>query len=109
MNKTIYLVVLATLLTTIAQLFYKAGALKLPVLFSNWEILFGFFLYCIAAVLIIWALRTSDVSVVFPILATSFVWVSILSVFWFGEILSVFNWAGVALISFGVGLIGWKK
>lgn len=109
MKGAVWLVILSTILTTAAQLFYKIGASRLPEIVSNWPLVIGFVLYCLAALLIIWALRFVELSVVFPLLATSFVWVSLLSVFIFGESLSVINWFGVFLIACGVAVVGWKR
>lgn len=109
MKGAVWLVIFSTILTTAAQLFYKSGASRLPEFVSNWPLIVGFVLYCLAALLIIWALRFVELSVVFPLLATSFVWVSLLSVFVFGESLSVINWFGVILIACGVAVVGWKR
>lgn len=109
MKGAVWLVIFSTILTTSAQLFYKFGAERLPEVLSNWPLVVGFALYCFAALLIIWALRFVELSVVFPLLATSFVWVSLISVFFFGESLSVINWVGVFLIACGVAVVGWKK
>jgi drug/metabolite transporter (DMT)-like permease len=109
MKRAVWLVILSTILTTAAQLFYKVGASNLPNVLSNWPLIIGFSLYCLAALFIIWALRFVELSVAFPLLATSFVWVSLLSVFVFGESLSVINWFGVFLIACGVAVVGWKR
>jgi len=109
MKGAVWLVILSTILTTAAQLFYKSGAARLPELVSNWPLIVGFVLYCLAALFIIWALRFVELSVAFPLLATSFVWVSLFSVFVFGESLSVVNWFGVFLIACGVAVVGWKR
>lgn len=109
MKGAVWLVILSTVLTTAAQLFYKAGASRLPELFFNWPLIVGFVLYCLAALFIIWVLRFVELSVVFPLLATSFVWVSLISVLFFGESLSPINWFGVVLIACGVAVVGWKR
>ncbi len=100
--KAFFLVIFATILTSIAQLLYKSGAND----FFSWPVILGFVIYCLAAILIILALKSADLSVVFPVLSTSFIWVSVLSVFFFNEVLSVVNWSGLVLIVLGVMLLG---
>ena len=99
------LVVLSTLLTSSAQILYKIGANRLPELWTNWPLILGFVVYCFAALLIIIALKFVDMSVVFPALSTSFVWVSLFSVLFFKEVLSMINWFGVAIIVLGVSIL----
>ena len=106
MKWPIFLVILSTLLTATAQYFYKIGADRLPELWTNWPLAAGFIIYCTAALFIIISLKYADMSVAFPALATSFVWVSLISVFILNEVLSAVNWAGVGLIVAGVALLG---
>ena len=102
----ILLVAFSTLLTSSAQIFYKKGALKLPIIFSNWELLAGMILYGIAAVMLIYALKSGDLNVLYPIVATSFIWVTILSYAIFHESLSHYKILGVASILAGISIIG---
>jgi drug/metabolite transporter (DMT)-like permease len=44
-------------------------------------------------------------SVLYPVLATSYIWVGWLSVRYLGEPFSGVQWAGVVLIVLGIGLI----
>ena len=53
------------------------------------------------------SLRGGEVSVLFPIIATSYIWVSFLSVFFLGEKMSFFRWLGVVSIVLGISLIGY--
>lgn len=99
--KAFFLVIFATILTSIAQLLYKLGSTD----FLSWPVLLGFIIYCLAAILIIFALKSADLSFVFPVLSTSFIWVSLLSVFFFNEVLSLINWSGLVLIVLGVMLL----
>ena len=105
----ILLMVVCTAFTSIAQLFYKAGAAKLSfdvvALITNWQVITGMALYAMGAVLMITAFRGGEVSVLYPIIATSYIWVSLLSWTLFNEGMNAFRWAGVALIFFGVVMI----
>jgi drug/metabolite transporter (DMT)-like permease len=109
------LVVVCTLFTSFAQIFYKFGADRLSFdifsIITNWPVIIGLFLYGIGAVLLITALKGGDVSVLYPIIATSYIWVSLLSMSFFGEIINLYKWVGIIFIFFGVVLVakGGKK
>ena len=83
----IILVVIITLLTSAAQIFYKKGADILVFDFlsiiTNYYLIIGLFLYFLGAVLLIIALRKGELSVLYPIIALSYVWVSLLSPLFF--------------------------
>ena len=100
------MVAFSTLLTSSAQIFYKKGAIKLPILLTNWELFFGLFLYGIAAAILIYALKNGELNVLYPIIATSFIWVTILSSFIFHETITYMKIIGVVFITIGITLIG---
>lgn len=112
-NKGIFFIVLTTIFTSSAQILYKIGSPKLGLSLSgtlfNYPIILGTLLYGIAAVLTIIAFRNGEVSVLYPILATSYIWVTLFSVFIFGEQLNVLKILGIASIFLGVILIGHRK
>jgi multidrug transporter EmrE-like cation transporter len=111
------LIVLAcTLMVGAAQVLIKLGAnqlgeaglmrtligiLTIPQLFA------GYFLYGIFAVLLIYALRHGELSVLYPLIALGYVWVSILSVLVFHETMNAMKIVGVAVIIAGVAVLGW--
>lgn len=103
----VILIVLGTLFTTSAQVFYKIGAnnLTLSSWYTNWYIPLGIILYGIAGILLILALKQGEVSVLYPIFATSFIWVLVFSRFIFGESFTFQKWMGVAVILIGIILI----
>ncbi|MBW2981490.1 EamA family transporter [Candidatus Woesearchaeota archaeon] len=103
------LVVVCTLFTSFAQIFYKFGADRLSFdifsIITNWPIIIGIALYGTAAVLLIISLKAGEVSVLYPIIATSYIWVSLLSMYFFGEIINFYRWIGMAFIFLGVILV----
>ncbi len=103
-------VLFCTLLTSTAQIFYKFGAEKLELnfisLLTNYEIMMGILLYAVGGVLLILSLRGGEVSVLYPIIATSYIWVSFLSIYFLGEIMNPYKWMGVSAIVMGIVLIG---
>ena len=100
------LVIFCTLLTSTAQIFLKFGAQKLPAIFSNTPLIVGMLLYGIGAVALITAFKGGEVTVLYPIIATSYVWVTLLSRVYFGESLSVLKFLGVFSIILGICFIG---
>jgi len=105
MKGAVLLVILSTLLASVGQVLYKFGANRLPELFTNWPLALGLAIYCVSGILTVVSLRFVELSIIFPLLATSFVWVSFLSVFIFHEVLSVANWLGIGIIVLGVLLL----
>ena len=102
----ILLVLLTTLLTSSAQILYKFGANKLVYSFTgiitNYQLLLGLFIYMVGAVIMIIALKGGDLSVLYPIIATSYIWVSLLSMFFFSEKITLFKWIGIFTIIIGI-------
>jgi drug/metabolite transporter (DMT)-like permease len=106
----IALMLLTTLLTATAQVFYKLGIPKLEFNFysiiTNYYLLIGLGLYAIGAALMITALKGGELSVLYPIIATSYIWVGLFSFFIFHESLNLLRWLGISSIFFGVIFIG---
>jgi drug/metabolite transporter (DMT)-like permease len=111
----IILMVICTFLISIAQFLYKAGAetLELNILsiITNWPLILGVTLYGIGGVLVIIALKGGEVSVLYPILTSSYVWVTLGSKYFFQEVVSTLRWTGVFFIVFGILVVtlGSKK
>jgi len=100
------LMVLCTAFTSIAQVFYKLGAARLEfdlfALITNLPLIIGMVLYILGAVIMIIAFRGGEVSVLYPIIATSYIWVSLLSIYFFNENLNLFRWIGILVVITGV-------
>jgi drug/metabolite transporter (DMT)-like permease len=106
--KAFALMILCTFLTSTAQVLYKFGANRLIggvsiiALITNYPLILGLALYVIAGVILIVALKDGDVTVLYPIVATSYIWVSLLSMFIFGEVMNISKWLGVFVIIIGI-------
>ena len=104
------LMVLCTVLTSSAQIFYKLGtktlSFNLLSIITNYHIITGLILYGIGAVLLIIALKGGEVSVLYPIIATSYIWVSIFSPMFFpSDSMNILKWVGIFIIFIGVVVI----
>ncbi len=103
----IMLVVLCTLLTSIAQVLWKFAAnTGLQGMFLSWQLWTGFVLYAFGAAILIRSFKDGEVSVLFPIIATSYIWVTLLSNHYFQEPITHFKWLGIASIVFGITTLG---
>lgn len=103
------LVLICALLGATGQVFLKTGADQLQFTFrallSNWKLILGVSLYLLATVLYIIALRYGDLSVIYPIIATGYIWVALFSAYFLKETFTPFRWLGIFLIFAGVVLI----
>ena len=104
-------VLFTTILTSTAQIMYKIGADRLEFtilgLITNYHLLIGLSLYAVGAGAVIIAFRGGEVSVLYPIIATSYIWVSFLSMVFLGEMMNLFKWVGILSIVAGIILIGY--
>jgi len=106
----IFLILFCTLLTSGAQILYKFGVKKLSFdllsLITNYHIIFGLILYGIGAILLIIALKHGELSVLYPIVATSYIWVSLLSPKFFPtDSMNFMKWIGIFIIVIGVSFV----
>ncbi|HLD00844.1 MAG TPA: hypothetical protein VJC39_03810 [Candidatus Nanoarchaeia archaeon] len=102
-------VLISTLFISLAQVLFKLGSETLQFNFSlliNKFILGGFLLYGLGAVLIIISLRGQNLTFIYPVITTSYIWVSLLSVYVFHESMHFYKIWGILLIIFGIILIG---
>ena len=104
------LVLSTTLLTSSAQFLWKKGASTLSLnifsIITNYYIIGGILLYIVGGTLLILSFRGGEVSALYPIIATSYIWVSLLSVYILGEMMNYYKWIGIAAIILGIALIG---
>ena len=106
----IIMMVFCTALTSFAQVFYKKGSALLSFnlleLITNYNLIIGLIMYATAAVIMIIAFKYGEVTVLYPIVTLSYVWVSLLSVYYFNEVMNFYKWLGVLIIIIGIIFIG---
>ena len=101
---------LTTLLTSTAQVFYKFGTNNLSLSFegiiTNYYLITGLLIYGIGAAMLLYALKHGVLSVLYPIISTSYIWVLFLSAYFFSEPINFWKVIGIFSIVCGVSFIG---
>jgi multidrug transporter EmrE-like cation transporter len=121
-RKSVYMVIGCTLFAASAQVLLKFGAQHpmppfaigdmttwqpfLLGLLGNAPLIIGYTLHAANAMLLILALRGGELSLLFPIYALSYVWVSMLSMYFFHESLNLWKSLGILLVIGGVAFLG---
>jgi multidrug transporter EmrE-like cation transporter len=108
------LVFLCTLFGVAAQYFIKTSGMQMATvsvtaILANIHLWVGLSLYGVSTGLLILALRDGELSLLYPVISLTYVWVTILSVLVFHESLNVFKLCGIAVICTGVALLGKGK
>jgi len=112
----IFIVLGCTLLSAIAQYLIKLGANRLTGagllttligIFTIPPLFFGYCLYAVFTLLFIYALRHGELSILYPLIALSYVWVNIIAVMAFHENMNPYKIIGLLVIICGVGVMGW--
>lgn len=101
----VILMVICTLFTSTAQIFYKFGAVNLPVIFTNIPLITGLVLYGFGAIIFVTALKFGEVTVVYPIIATSYIWVALFSWIIFNDNMNFHKIFGISAIVAGITII----
>jgi len=111
-RQALLLVIAFTLLSAAAQVFFKYGTARLQghvsllLIATDFPLIAGLALYGIGAAMMVLALRHGELSVVYPLISLSYVWVAILSVAVFGEAMNPYKIGGICVIMAGVGVLG---
>jgi len=111
-RQSVGVTVICTFLGAAGQVLIKLGAAQLggsasPVaMITNPLLLGGYVLYGLMTVLFVLALRDEELSILYPIIALTYVWVTGLSVWLFRETFNLAKGVGVATIVAGVSILG---
>jgi multidrug transporter EmrE-like cation transporter len=100
-----------TILGAAAQILMKTGANQLAAhglagVLSNLPLLAGYCLYGLSTLLLVLALRDGELSLLYPVIALTYVWVTILSRVIFHDQLTISKLSGIAIIVAGVVVLG---
>jgi uncharacterized membrane protein len=106
----VFLVFCCTVLGAAAQLLMKIGMSHftptIPAIATNYALIAGYALYGINTLLLVLALRDGELSMLYPIISLTFVWVTLLSYTMLGEKPNFYKNVGIAVIVIGVGVLG---
>jgi drug/metabolite transporter (DMT)-like permease len=110
----IVLMVLCTIFTSTGQILWKLGVMNVSfdnlITFFNLPFVLGFVSYGIGFVLMLLAFRSGELSILYPIVATSYVWVSLISPWLFpSDFMNLWKWIGVTVILVSVSLLGVRE
>jgi drug/metabolite transporter (DMT)-like permease len=121
-NKSVYMVLGCTVFAAAAQVLLKFGATHpmpamnpadtatwlpfISALLGNLPLLFGYSMSAGTAFLLILGLRDGELSMLYPIIAMTYVWVNLLSMYFFREHLNFWKAVGIALVIGGVAMLG---
>lgn len=115
-RQAILTVIGCTLLVALAQYLIKSGANQLSHaglvatligIFTILPLFAGYALYGVFTVLFVGALRHGELSILYPLISLSYVWVTITAVLAFHETMNPLKIVGIALIIGGVGVLGY--
>jgi len=113
-RQSVALVFLCTLFGAAAQMLIKSGANALAsgsplAMLTNLPLVAGYSLYGISTVLLVLALRDGELSLLYPVISLTFVWVTLLSLTLLKETANPYELAGIAIIVLGVAVLGREK
>jgi multidrug transporter EmrE-like cation transporter len=112
----IFIVLACTWLVAAAQYLIKLGANHLSHagllatligIFTIPQLFAGYCLYGVFTVMFVYALRHGELSILYPLIALGYVWVTITAVVAFHDTMNPLKLAGLAVIIAGVAVLGW--
>ncbi|MDQ6676410.1 MAG: transporter [Acidobacteriota bacterium] len=109
--QSVGLVFLCTIFGAAAQILMKNGVNHMshfsPIqAITNIPLMAGYCLYGINTLLLMLALRDGELSMLYPIIALTYIWVTMLSTYFFGELITLPKIAGIMVIVGGVTVLG---
>lgn len=100
-KKGILIILISALLSAIGQAAWKMNEGYISI-----ELIIGFILYGLGAILMLYAFRFGSLSVLQPFLSIGYIFAIIIGVFYFKENISIYQIVGIVIIISGVVLIG---
>jgi drug/metabolite transporter (DMT)-like permease len=109
-NRSVMMVCSCTLISAAAQILMKIGvahfSMSLLGIVTNVPLIAGYSLYGVFTLMMVMALREGELSLIYPIISLSYVWVTVLSYFIFHDRINPLKLAGISSIMLGVALLG---
>lgn len=98
-----------------AQILMKTGASAQPhsgifalaiAIFTSLPLFAGYSLYGLSTAMLIIALKDGQLSILYPVIALTYVWVTVLSVIIFNESVNILKLTGLVAVVVGVAILG---
>jgi multidrug transporter EmrE-like cation transporter len=110
-KRSVALVFCCTILGAAAQILMKMGANHLgnpglTGIITNIPLMAGYTLYGMSTVLLVLALKDGELSLLYPVIALTYVWVTIASLLLFHDTANPYRLAGISIIVVGVAVLG---
>ena len=110
-RRPVGLVFCCTILGAAAQVLMKTGANQMTHhgllgMITNLPLMGGYCLYGLSTLLLVLALKDGELSLLYPIIALTYVWVTVLSFLIFHDQINPWKILGIGLIVTGVGVLG---
>ena len=110
-HQPVGLVFCCTILGAAAQILMKTGANHMTQsgllgMVTNLPLMGGYCLYGISTLLLVLALKDGELSLLYPVIALTYVWVTVLSSLIFHDSINPWKLAGIVLIVSGVTVLG---
>ena len=104
----VFLVLVSSLIGAVGTFLIKKGTNKHSffVLLKSKFLWIGFIFYGVSTILYLWALSQEDLTIIYPLVSTAYIWTTIFSVKYLGEKMNDYKWLGLVGIILGVVLIG---
>ena len=106
--KGIIIVFFSTFINALAQYLLKQSSTNFDTftaILFNYHFIIGVSLYLISAFILIYALKFGPLSTLYPMYSLTFIWVTLISIFIFKEMVSIKQTAGIVSVVFGVLVI----
>src|SRR5215469_14315341 len=108
--KSVMLVFSCTVLGALAQLLIKKGTASIGtdplMLLTNVPLIVGYSIYGVNTLLMVLALKDGEMSMLYPIIALTYVWTTLLSYTVLGEPSNAYKNIGIVTIVIGVAIMG---
>ena len=109
MDKVLFLgmllVALATIIGAFGALLFKLASAKVEKnifsLLKSKSFFLGIFLYGLSALIFVWALKSGELSLLYPLAGLSYIWITLLSKLILKERINSYKWLGIGLIILG--------
>ena len=106
----IILVAIGCIIGAYGSILLKKGAdtlkPKFKALIENKPLILGFLIHGVSTVIYIVALRGAELTIIYPLVSTTYIWIVVFSQKLLKEKMNKHKWLGIALILIGVSLIG---